>query len=104
MTYGPQVLADMREWVNKQTIMLEQEMIEAKAKQMSDEIDREVIWGMLIGTGWTRVLLNRLHDNNHAIDITYWLEENIKNPFERNGRDFIFENSKDATLFILRWS
>ena len=31
------------------------------------------------------------------------LEENIKNPFERNGRDFIFEDKKDAVNFILRW-
>jgi hypothetical protein len=48
-------------------------------------------------------MLDRLQDNNHAVDITYWLEENIKNPFERNGRDFLFEDSKDATMFILRW-
>jgi hypothetical protein len=58
---------------------------------------------MLQGIGWTRVMLDRLQDNNHAVDITYWLEENIKNPFERNGRDFLFEDSKDATMFILRW-
>jgi hypothetical protein len=27
----------------------------------------------------------------------------VKNPFEREGADFIFENSRDALLFILRW-
>jgi hypothetical protein len=82
---------------------LEEELIEQAGISMAREIDREVLWGMLTGIGWTRVMLDRLQDNKHAIDISLWLEENVKNPFERNGRDFIFEDSKDATLFILRW-
>jgi hypothetical protein len=48
-------------------------------------------------------MLPRLIDNHHAIDITYWLEENCKHSYERNGRDFIFESQKDANWFILRW-
>jgi hypothetical protein len=103
MNYSPEVLKNMGEWVSKQTIMLEQEMIEGMAKEMQQEIDREVLWGMLEGIGWTRVMLPRLIDNNHAIDIRYWLEENCKNAYERSGRDFIFEDSKDANWFILRW-
>lgn len=82
---------------------LQDEIMTGIAKRMSDDIDREVLWGMLKGIGWTRVMLDRLQDNKHAIDITLWLEENIKNPFERNGRDFIFEDPKDASMFILRW-
>jgi len=82
---------------------LEEELTEQAGISMAREIDREVLWGMLKDIGWTRVMLDRLQDNKHAIDVTIWLEENIKNPFERNGRDFIFEDSKDATLFILRW-
>jgi hypothetical protein len=82
---------------------LEEEMIAKAGKEMANEIDREVLWGMLQNIGWKRVMLNRLQDNNHAVDITLWLEENIKNPFERSGRDFLFENEKDALLFILRW-
>lgn len=103
MNYSPEVLANMAKWIDKQTIMLEQEILEAKAKEMQIEMDREILWGMLESMGWTRVMLDRLQDNNHAIDITVWLEENIKNPFERNGRDFIFEQEKDASMFILKW-
>jgi len=82
---------------------LEEEIIEKAGTEMAREIDREVLWGMLEGIGWTRVMLPRLIDNTHAIDITYWLEETIKNPFERSGRDFIFESQKDANWFVLRW-
>lgn len=82
---------------------MQEEILEELGTQMQSQVDREILWGMLIGLGWTRVMLDRLQDNKHAVDITYWLEENIKNPFERAGRDFIFEDSKDAMLFILRW-
>jgi hypothetical protein len=94
----------MYKWVKEQTYMLDAEMIEAKSKEMACEIDREVLWGMLEGIGWTRVMLPRLVDNNHAIDITYWLENNCKHPHERSGRDFMFESQQDANWFKLRWS
>ena len=82
---------------------LEEQIANKMGNEMAREIDREVLWGMLEGIGWTRVMLPRYIDNTHAVDITYWLEETIKNPFERNGRDFIFENQKDANWFVLRW-
>ena len=72
-------------------------------RQVRAEIDKEVLWGMLKNLGWTRVLLDRLQDNKHAIDITYWLEENCQGAYERDGRDFLFENPKDASMFILKW-
>ena len=103
MNYSPEVMANMGKWVESQNYILEQEMIEAKAKEIQSEIDREVLWGMLQGLGWTRVMLPRLVDNHHAIDISYWLDANCKNSFERNGRDFLFEDSKDANWFRLRW-
>jgi hypothetical protein len=85
------------------TQVLEQQMKDRLAKEIANDIDREVLWDMLKGIGWTRVMISRLTDNNHAIDITYWLEDNCKQSYERNGRDFIFEDPKDATTFILRW-
>lgn len=95
----------MSGWQSKKAMKnIEQEIADKLGDEMAREIDREVLWGMLKGIGWTRVMLDRFQDNNHAVDITLWLEENIKNPFERNGRDFIFENDKDAVLFILRWT
>jgi hypothetical protein len=82
---------------------LEQEILEELGTKMQSEIDREILWGMLVGMGWRRVMLDRFTDNNHAVDITYWLEANCKNPFERNGADFIFESEVDAVNFTLRW-
>jgi hypothetical protein len=82
---------------------LEEEIISKAGKEMAREIDREVLWGMLKGMGWRRVMLDRFTDNNHAVDITHWLAANCKNPFERSGADFIFESEVDAVNFTLRW-
>ena len=83
--------------------VLEEQYATEAASAMAREIDREVLWGMLQGMGWTRVMLDRLQDNMHAIDIGYWLEEHCQGAYERNGRDFLFEKEKDASMFILRW-
>ena len=82
---------------------LEQQILDELGTKMQSEIDREVMWGMLKSLGWRRVMLDRLTDNNHAVDITHWLEANCKNPFERSGADFIFESEIDAVNFTLKW-
>jgi hypothetical protein len=82
---------------------LQERIIAEQGEALAREIDREVLWGFLKEIGWSRVTLSRFQDNNHAVDITCWLDENIKNPYERNGADFIFESKKDAIWFILRW-
>lgn len=80
-----------------------EEIINKAGNALAHEIDREVLWGMLQDIGWTRIMLPRLIDNNHAVDITHWLAINCKNPFERSGRDFMFESARDANWFVLRW-
>ena len=82
---------------------LEKEIIEELGTQMQSEIDKEILWGMLVGLGWTRVLLSRFHSREHSVDILEWVEENCKNPYERKDSEFIFENSEDAVNFILKW-
>lgn len=83
---------------------LQERIIAEQGKALAREIDREVLWGFLKEIGWSRVTLSRFQDNNHAVDITCWLDKNIKNPYERHGADFIFESKRDASWFILRWS
>jgi hypothetical protein len=79
------------------------EMAKDAAKRMAEDIDREILWDLFKGVGWTRFKISRLTDNNHAVDITNWLDENCKGKFERNGAEFLFEDSKDAVLFMMRW-
>ena len=82
---------------------LEDEIADKLGSNMAREIDREILWGMLEGIGWTRVMLPTLGNAYMAVDIIVWLEDNCKNPYERSGREFIFESVKDANWFKLRW-
>lgn len=83
---------------------LADQIMAEKAKELANEMDREILWSMLESLGWKRVMINRFQDNNHAVDITYWLNENCQSAYERSGSDFIFESKKDAAWFALRWS
>lgn len=82
---------------------LEEEILNKAGNAMAREIDREVLWGMLEGMGWTRVILPTLGDGVQAVEIIVWLENNCKHPYERQGRDFLFESQQDANWFKLRW-
>ena len=82
---------------------LEEELLDKAGKQMACDIDREILWGMLEGIGWTRVMLPTLGNGEQAVEIIVWLESNCKKAYERNGRDFIFEDKRDANWFVLRW-
>jgi len=82
---------------------LEKEIIEELGTQMQSEMDKEILWGMLVNLGWTRVLLPRFNSREHSVDVLEWVEENCKNPYERKGSEFIFENNRDAVNFILKW-
>ena len=82
---------------------LEDEIANKLGQDMAREIDREILWGMLEGLGWTRVMLPTLGNGEQAVDIIVWIEENCKFAVERNGRDFMFESERDANWFKLRW-
>jgi hypothetical protein len=82
---------------------IEEEILNNAGKSMAREIDREILWGMLEGLGWTRVMLPTLGSGEQAVDIIVWIEENCKFAVERNGRDFMFESERDANWFKLRW-
>jgi len=82
---------------------LEQEILDELGTQMQSEIDKEILWGMLVGAGWKRVLLPRFDRREHAVELVDWLETNCKNHYQRKGSEVIFEDSSDAVNFILRW-
>lgn len=71
------------------------------AKQMQESIDWEVLCSLL---AWIHIELDRLTDNQHAIDITNWLAEYCdRSAYYRSGRKFLFKNETDAIMFKLRW-
>lgn len=82
---------------------LEEEIKNQFSKELSDEIDAEIIAGMMIEMGWHLVELGSLVSNHRAIDIKEWCEENVKHKYQSIGHKFIFSDSGDAVNFTLRW-
>ena len=79
------------------------QVIDDMGKRMAEEIDREVLWGMLASIGWTRVMISSETAMINATALKEWLTVNCQGAWEKNYSDFIFENQKDASMFILRW-
>ena len=82
---------------------LEEEILNEAGSRMANDIDREVLWDMLEGLGWTRVMLPKPVPPWQAAEIIMWVRAFCKNAHEQNGRDFIFEDKRDANWFVLRW-
>ena len=82
---------------------LQDQIVTDIAKRMSEDIDFDVFASVLCKEGWTKFQLPRFIDNHHAVDISYWLADYCQGEYKRNGRTFLFKESKDATMFILRW-
>ena len=82
---------------------LQDQILTDISKQMNEDIDFDVFANVLCKEGWTKFSIPRFIDNHHAVDISYWLADHCQGKYKRNGRTFLFEDSKDATMFILRW-
>jgi hypothetical protein len=82
---------------------LEDDIAHKLSMRMQREVEREVFWSMLEEIGWTRVMIDRTTDNDHAVDITEWLKSRCRGTYERYETDFIFELEHDAVNFILTW-
>jgi hypothetical protein len=82
---------------------LQDQLAERMASEIAKEIDFEVLASMLCELGWTRVVLKPMTwEQGAAIDD--WVSNYISGPFETMGLVWLFESSKDATMFILKWS
>jgi hypothetical protein len=79
------------------------QIIDDMGKRMAEEMDRQVLWGMFVEIGWTRVTISNETAMVNATAIKEWLSLNCIGPYEKNYSEFIFENRKDASMFILRW-
>ena len=77
-------------------------ILEDRAKELARDIDREVMWSMLEGIGWQRVILP-FSSIDFIKEVEEWAEDHLSGAYEKHRSDFIFEDDKDAMWFKLRW-
>lgn len=80
---------------------LEEELVERAAKNMSDDIDFEVISALLCDTGWTKVILQPM-TTEQSQEVDQWIDR-CKGQVHTRGLVFVFEDARDATWCILKW-
>jgi len=74
------------------------------AKEIAHDIDWGILSCILLGSGWTEVKLQTTTPSGYVHEIMEWLGKNRTGHVRSRGNHYMFENAKDATLFILKWS
>ena len=89
-------------YVMDDNLRLEEEMLDRVGKQIANEIDFEVLCGMLKELGWSKVILSPM-TWEMGLEVDAWTDKHIKGNFETMGLVWIFEKEQDAMWFKLRW-
>ena len=82
---------------------LREDILDDISKKISDDMDWHIVADCLVEAGWTNVKLKRFYNNEEAIDINTWLEENCTDEWKNLSTRFIFKKKQDAEWFVLRW-
>ena len=103
----------IKKWQNT----LEEEMVERMAKEMAREIDQEIIdilvIEMLTDEGWTQTKINPPLSEYGMMGKPFeewysktaeWVHINAQGEYKLIKGQWLFKDSRDATMFILRWS
>lgn len=81
---------------------LEDEIITKMGKQLSDEIDFEILTSMLCELGWRKIILSPMSTED-SYEVDAWTAKHVKGHFETMGLVWVFEQEEDANWFALRW-
>lgn len=81
------------------------EIMNQAAREFAAELDWEVMSGIMITTGWTKVTVNfgPLMTESQAHEIKEWTREHCKGQIKSRNKTWLFEKSEDAIMFTLRW-
>ena len=85
---------------------LAEEICNRGATEIAEEIDWGVMAGLLTEGGWERVTVDfgpRMSESI-AHEIKEWVRTQCNGLVKSRNKTWLFENPKDATMFILRWS
>ena len=85
---------------------LEDALSEEMGRQIQEEIDWEVMCELMKISGWTQIKMDwsvRMSESD-AHQIKEWCKNNLKGPYRGRGKDWLFVDEKDASMFALRWA
>lgn len=78
------------------------DVMDHMAKELAADIDFELLTNLFIESGWTRIVLKPMTmERGHEID--KWIVDNCKGNHMTRGLVWVFEDTKDANWFSMRW-
>ena len=84
-------------------IDLEKEIMDTLAKEITQEIDFEVMSSVLIDMGWHKIKLTPM-TWEQSCDVDRWVNEKVQGKHYTMGLVWIFEEQADAVNFTLKWA
>lgn len=82
---------------------LHDQMIEDAAKRLAEDIDAEVMRGLLRDSGWHEVKLDWIMTHEVSQEVDTWVTNKTKGKHWNRGLVWLFEEEKDAMWFKMRW-
>lgn len=82
---------------------MKQEIFDEIIASIKQDMDNQILYELYIRLGWTHVTLDIRDRIDKISDIEYWLNTKTTKCWLKHGDQFVFEDEKDATMFILGW-
>ena len=99
------------------TSSLQDEILDQMGKDMAREIDKALLDDMMIAVlthdGWTKTTVNPAYTDIGMLSGRFeewysrtaeWIHLNAQGDYKLVKGQWLFEDPRDATMFILRWS
>jgi hypothetical protein len=82
---------------------LTEDILDDISNSIAKEMDWHIIADVLVSSGWTNIQIKRFRNNEEAVDINLWLEQNCTGEWKNLATRYIFKQKQDAEWFSLRW-
>jgi len=82
---------------------LREDILDDMSNSIAKEMDWHIIADVLVSSGWTSIQIKRFRNNEEAVDINLWLEQNCTGEWKNLATRYIFKQKQDAEWFSLRW-
>lgn len=82
---------------------LYEHMIEDSARRLAEDMDAEVMRGLLRDGGWYEVKLDWVMTHEVSKEVDEWVANKTKGKHWNRGLVWLFEREPDATWFKLKW-
>lgn len=83
-------------------IDIEKELMESLANEMRKTMDFEVLCELLIPEGYTRFEID-YGSSKTWFEVMEWVANTATGEYREHNGTWLFENTKDATMFKLKW-